>query len=86
MSKRHNMVTRKDRKIEYDMLIMTVDGKQYRHGTAYGPYTPASLKALEAAKLKADKALLLDLTISSDEEHLFGMPREEYFRQAVILD
>lgn len=86
MSKRHNMVTRKDRKIEYDMLIMTADGKKYQHGTVYGAYTAATLKAMEAAKLEAGKALLLDLTISSDEEHLFGMPREEYFRQAVILD
>lgn len=86
MSKRHNMVTRKDRKIEYDMLIMTADGKNYQHGTVYGSYTLAALKAMEAAKLEAGKALLLDLTISSDEEHLFGMPREEYFRQAVILD
>lgn len=86
MSKRHNMVTRKDRKIDYDMLIMTAEGKQYRSGTVYGQYTEASLKAMEASKLEAGKALLLDLTIRSDEEHLFGMPRDEYFRQAVILD
>lgn len=86
MSKRHNMVTRKDVKTEYSMTILTADGKKVLTGVEYGRITETQLKARESAKLEAGKALLLDLTITAHGEHLFGMPKEQYFSGAIVLD
>ena len=86
MSKRHNMVTRKDTIVDYSMTILTADGKKVITGREYGDVSDFALKARETAKLEAGKALLLDLTVTNREEHLFGMPKEEYFSRAIILD
>lgn len=86
MSKRHNMVTRKETITNYDVLILTAEGKKVEHRTEYGRYSETYLKALEAGRLQATKALLLDLVITGQETHLYGLPKEEYFSKATVLD
>lgn len=86
MSKRHNMVTRLDTATEYTVILMTPQGRQTFNGTAYGKITPYQLKAAAAAKAQAEGNLLLDLIVGKSETHLYGLPKEEYFSRAIILD